>query len=316
MAQLVKLLDYISRYESNPFHYPAQYIRLKQENWRKLLEKWDTESLELENEIKETDDEESKTKRAFIWNPFKKQQQPSQQSAMEDGRQTNETLPKSKKELTYYFLNKLYPLQIKWATSTISHTSYTTRNFERDEILKYFLQRFPDIYLLMYFPIMNIRNLPVDADIILISPLGIEIIVMLDPPKEATIVTTDDRVWTIEDNSGAKKIISPTISLRRTEHIVQSILQKYQLDFPIIKTVLARHNKILTSAEPYQVNMIDQRKYEDWFTEKRALHSSLKSVQLKVMDALLKHCQTTAIPRPEWSEEKVNQNQTMDTEDA
>lgn len=34
MAQLVKLIDYVTRYEVQPFHYPSQYIRLKQENWR------------------------------------------------------------------------------------------------------------------------------------------------------------------------------------------------------------------------------------------------------------------------------------------
>ncbi len=41
MAQLVKLQDYISRYEKDIYHYPAQYIRLKNENWKKLLQTWE-----------------------------------------------------------------------------------------------------------------------------------------------------------------------------------------------------------------------------------------------------------------------------------
>ncbi len=40
MAQLVKLYDYISRYEWNTYRYPTQFIRLKQENWKKLYNRW------------------------------------------------------------------------------------------------------------------------------------------------------------------------------------------------------------------------------------------------------------------------------------
>ena len=55
MAQLVKLQDYISRYEWNPYHYPAQFIRLKRQNWKKLQEQWEMEKASLYDETFELD---------------------------------------------------------------------------------------------------------------------------------------------------------------------------------------------------------------------------------------------------------------------
>src|SRR5690625_7734381 len=69
MAQLIKLIDYISRYETNPFHYPTQYIRLKQENWRQVYERWEKE-LEKEVETSTSQDKDETKKRFFGWNPF------------------------------------------------------------------------------------------------------------------------------------------------------------------------------------------------------------------------------------------------------
>src|SRR5690625_3594842 len=72
MAQLIKLRDYISRYETNPFHYPTQFIRLKQENWRKLVKAWQEENeAELEAERWQVAMQEGAS-RSFRWNPFRK----------------------------------------------------------------------------------------------------------------------------------------------------------------------------------------------------------------------------------------------------
>ncbi|MEW9677703.1 hypothetical protein ABRT01_16220 [Lentibacillus sp. L22] len=44
-------------------------------------------------------------------------------------------------------------------------------------------------------------------------------------------------------------------------------------------------------------------RYQSWFSEKRSLVSPMKNQQLKAAHALLKHCQTTSVKRPEWEEE-------------
>ncbi len=41
MAQLVKLLDYVSRYENDLSRYPTQYIRLKTSQWKRMKIQWE-----------------------------------------------------------------------------------------------------------------------------------------------------------------------------------------------------------------------------------------------------------------------------------
>lgn len=40
MGQLIKLQDHISRYETDIFHYPGQFIRLKNDRYKRLKEQW------------------------------------------------------------------------------------------------------------------------------------------------------------------------------------------------------------------------------------------------------------------------------------
>lgn len=295
MAQLIKLRDYISRYEWNPYRYPSQYIRLKQEGWQKLYQTW----LNKDHIMKESDVVKDGSYfdkiRSFIKQP--------DEDGEDDLITTGEVLPSSKIELKQYYLDKLFPFQMTWATSTVSEVSFINRNYHDDQTLKYFLQRFPDIYLLMYYPIFNIKNATIDSEIILISPFEIEIIHLLEKPPQTTIMAGDDRTWMIEDQYKEKNIMSPLISLKRTEHIVKRILFTEQVDFPVRKIVMSRLNNIVFSSEPYQTSIIGKFQFDQWFSERRRLNSSLKSTQLKATEALLKHCLTSAVKRPEWEEE-------------
>ena len=300
MAQLVKLYDYISRYETNPFHYPSQYIRLKQENWRKLQERWKQEAKQPPSlEASEIDAESKK----FNWNPFKRKQERQPEPFVE-----KEYLPRTRKQLKQYFLNQLFPVQMKWATSTLTQASFTKVSVKDTNVLKFFLQRFPDIYLLLYYPVLNIKNAPIDGDIILIGPYDIEILSLINKDPETTIVVTDDRKWTLETENTTQTMLSPVISLKRTEQLVRSILNAWDIEMAIRKTVVSENNQILYSRAPYQIDIIGKRDYKAWFEAKRSVQSSLKSVQLKAMSALLEQCQTTSVRRPEWEKEQSAQN--------
>src|SRR5699024_12757062 len=84
-----------------------------------------------------------------------------------------EDFPKTEDELRRYFFNQLYPFQLKWATSSISHVSFMNRKYNKEADLEYFLKRFPDNYFVMYYPVFNINKVPIDAEIILIIPIHI-----------------------------------------------------------------------------------------------------------------------------------------------
>jgi len=42
LAQLVKLHDYISRYEADLTRYPTQFVRLKKNQWKRMKIQWET----------------------------------------------------------------------------------------------------------------------------------------------------------------------------------------------------------------------------------------------------------------------------------
>ncbi|MFZ3579820.1 NERD domain-containing protein [Virgibacillus sp. DJP39] len=291
--------DYVSRYEWNAYRYPGQYIRLKQENWQKLHHLWSNPEEEPQQI------ETNQTLSAFEkWKSFIKRE-----SVQEFVEEKDEGLPKTEDELKKYFLDKLFPFQLKWASSTLADVSFIDKNIKNDNKLKYFLQRFPDTYLVLYYPVFSLKNVPIDGEIILISPIGIDIISVVDKQPTAKILAGDERTWITEVNEKQEKVLSPLIALKRTEQIVKRVLATEGIDFPIKKLVLSRNNEIVFHTEPYNTKFIGKREYENWFAEKRKLVSPLKNRQLKALETLLKHCQTTSMKRPEWEEE---QSFTMD----
>src|SRR5699024_929562 len=103
---------------------------------------------------------------------------------------------------------RLFSFQLKWASSTLSQVSFTDNNIKNDESFKFLLQSFPDIYLLMYYPTFLVKNVPVESEIILISPIGIDIIVMLEETEDVTYVVNDDRTWIVELENESSKMLS------------------------------------------------------------------------------------------------------------
>lgn len=295
IAQLIKLLDYITRYEWDTYRYPSQYIRLKKDNWSKLYKQW-SDPVQAEEETVLPVEKPSKFAK---W----KAKLTRSEEPEEPTRSKEIKLPKTEQALKQHFLDRLLKFQLKWATSTVTDRSIMNQRYKNDPVLKYFLQRFPDTFLLMYYPVFTIKNASVDAEIVLISPIGIEIIYLLEERPLSVIMAGDDRTWTIETNHEQTKILSPLIALKRTEQIVKSILNSQEINFAVEKTILSRTNQIIFSTPPYNTKIIDKHEYEKWFSDRRKLASPLKSTQLKAAEALLKHCETSAVKRSEWEDD-------------
>ncbi|WP_284139877.1 MULTISPECIES: NERD domain-containing protein [unclassified Virgibacillus] len=296
MAQLIKLQNYITRYEWDIYRYSTQFIRLKQENWNKLYHIWSNPS-----QVEAFDNEEEADSKIPRWLKFLRRDSDQNQPEIQEH---TDTLPRSEMELKQYFLNKLYPFQLKWATSTVTDVSFFETKYRMDSTLAFFLQRFPDNYLIMYYPIFNIKKAPMETEIILITPVGIEIVYLLEGLSEdATIMASDERTWFIEGKHKNTKILNPVIALKRTEKIVRSILKSNDVEFSVSKTVLSRKHQIIFSNEPFQTRIVGTREFDKWFQEKRSLQSPLKNRQLKAADALLKQCETSSVKRPEWEED-------------
>lgn len=144
MAQLIKLQDYVSRYEKNVFHYPSKYIQLKKENWTKMKERYNLGLLEsLSTDLKEDKDESEHQVKWKQW--FRKR---LGEERIEDDHKPISNTPKSMEELKQFYLDGLIPFQLRWASTTLLEKSFLDSVYHEDQQLKFYLQRIPDIICL------------------------------------------------------------------------------------------------------------------------------------------------------------------------
>lgn len=300
MAQLIKLQDYISRYQTDIYRYPGQYIRLKKENWKKLYSIWRNQSSKTKDSF--YDDVHSHDESQGLFTRFfKKNEEEEVNFNLPTSNQP--TLPKEENELKKYFLDGIFPFQLKWASSTIRETSFLDKEYHYDQVLRYYLQRFPDTFLIMYYPIFQMKKAEIEGEIIVITPTALHVITMIEESSNRSFIATSDRTWQVEENQIRTSILSPLISLKRTAKLVSSILEANQVDFPVKRTVLSRTNPILFDEEPFHTEYIGSIQYESWFERMRRLSSPLKGIQLKAAEVLLANCQTTSVKRPEWEDD-------------
>ncbi|WP_071393797.1 nuclease-related domain-containing protein [Bacillus tuaregi] len=318
MGQLIKLQDYASRYEQNIFHYPSRFVTLKKQQWEKLRYNWETPNhpitiaqptewkmeekqpflTKIKTMFNRRNDREA-TEQLEVNRVFEEQEDIDQFSAMVHHADNLE-------ELKQQFLNQLFDFQLKWATSTLAEKSIMNKKFFFDEHLRYFLQRFPDTYLVLYRPIFLLKKAKIEVEPILISPTEVWCITFLEEQDLSVFVGSNQKFWEVRDKQGEKKIVNPIIPANRTEKIVKNIFQLYDIELPVHKVILSRNGYIDYPLPPYDVTLIDKRNYEEWFSSLRGLRSPLKSTQLKGAKALLDYCQTTSIRRMEWETNSGN----------
>ncbi|SDJ66655.1 NERD domain-containing protein [Salimicrobium halophilum] len=298
MAQLIKLQDYISRYETNVYQYSSQFIQMKTANWKGLQDAWKRGQLpEPENDEEPSEQEEEGVMKR-MWKKMRKKDDVD----IWQEEETVSKVPATEDELKIDFLDRLLSFQLKWASTTIQEKSFLDRSYEQDPLLKFYLQRFPDTYLLMFNPHVEMKRAILDLEQLLIGPHELDIIVHLDVEEDSAIYPEEGKSWYIEDRGIRKKIPNPLLSLQRAETYVRSVFHTYGHSFPYRKIVLAPKGHFAKTTRPYQTDYIGKEEYEGWMNEKRMLKMPLKHAQLKTAQLLLKHTRTTSVRRPEWEE--------------
>ncbi|PLS14895.1 hypothetical protein CVD28_25585 [Bacillus sp. M6-12] len=324
MGQLIKLQDYISRYEQDIYRYPAQFVRLKKQQWTKLSNAYEAGELESiisrQSEAGESSwlTEEktgliSRMKELFKKNAANEDTVQPENDINEI--QENELTvhipfqPETIEELKQAFLNQLFRFQMKWGSSTIQERSLIDQSYYFDEKLRFFLQRFPDTFLLLYKPIFLLKNAPVEVDVILLSPTEAWCITFLEAEEDAVFIGDKERFWIKKHHKRSdKKVLSPLLSVNRTEKIVKQLFALYDVQIPIKKAIISRNGYIDYPLVPYDISLLDKRNFSDWFQRMRSLSSPLKHQQLKAAQALLDYCQTTSSLRVEWGVESDEQD--------
>jgi hypothetical protein len=314
MAQLMKLQDYISRYELDTYRYPSQFVRLKKQQWEKWKESWEQgELLFHEESVQETKDPEKKSLISKVGGLFKRRGKeeedddlaeleldlpPSEEDPEMDLKITE--LPSTEEELKHLFLDQLFHFQLRWASSTLTEKSYVDNSYMSDERLMYFLKRFPDNIFLLYYPVFKFKNAPMEMDIILLTPTEIWCLTFLEEEDGAAYIGTQERFWQKKSGDSDMKVLNPMISLNRMESVIFSIMKHAEAELPIKKGIISRNGYVDYQTSPHNLHLIDKRSHEGWFEKMRASHSPIKNVQLKLARGLLDFCQSTSFKRSGW----------------
>lgn len=317
MGQLIKLEDYISRYEMDIFTYPSRFVRLKKQQWERTKFNWENRGLDASNltfhqsasDWGEEDEKPALLKKLtglfrhnhksdeidkVIESPIKIEEDPLQFTA------SFSFMPESVDELKRQFLDQLYRFQLKWASSTIMEKSPIHSKYYYEENLKFFLQRFPDTYLVLYKPVFLLKKAPLEAEIILLTPTDAWCITFIEAEDSAVFIGSNERFWLKRTEKSEKKVLNPLLALNRTERIVQNIFKMHEIDFPIHKLLVSRNGYIDYPSAPFGVEFAEARTFNGWFQSMRALKSPLKHIQLKAAKVLLQYCLTDSRRRMEW----------------
>ena len=311
MAQLIKLQDYVSRYAQDIYLYPSRYVRLKKKQWEGIREKWENgpeQTIENHFDIQQ---EEQPNNLFHKLKSMVRQPEPvkeegirehkeDQEHLMDDGMLHSISNLKTIEELKQHFLDGLLPFQLKWASSTLTERSFIAKEFFSDPTLKFLLQRFPDTFLIIYKPIFLLKKAPVEAELIIITPAAAMCISFIEAEENAAYVGTKDRFWIKKTRNKEQKILNPLIALNRTEKIVKTLFDMYDVELPVQKLLISRNGFIDYPQPPYGVQFIEKRNFEDWFIALRGMKSPLKHMQLKAAQVLLQYGQTTSVRRLEW----------------
>lgn len=327
MAQLVKLQDYISRYEIDLKRYPTQFVRLKKQQWDRTKEEWERGSFNsdwIEKEQEVVVEYEKKSLFSILFPKHKKE-------IVEDIEWQNDELtqgvpipeesttllfepklvykPQTKEELKRMYLDQLFHFQLKWASSTLREKSYVDPKYMRDSMLRDLTQKLPDNYFLFYYPILKLKKAPIELDIILILPTEVVCIVVLEDKTSDAFIGSGDRFWLKKSGKEEKKILNPTINLNRMESILGQIFQKQEVELPIKKVILSRNGYIDYPGNSYQTEFIDTRKFPEWFLSLKSSHSPMKHMQFKAAQAILDLVQTTSYSRSSSDLGSAEQNE-------
>ena len=167
--------------------------------------------------------------------------------------------------------------------------------------MQYFVQRLPDHFLLLYRPVFQLKNAPVELDCILIGTTEIYCITIVEQLDETVFTGTKDNFWISRRGNVEGKSLNPLIGLNRTGTVVQKLVKAGEVDIPVKKLMISRNGYIDYPFAPYDITILDKRTYDDWFGRLRKSSAPLKHTQFN-SQVLLSHCLTTSYYRREWDE--------------
>ncbi|ADH98759.1 nuclease-related domain-containing protein [Salisediminibacterium selenitireducens] len=310
MAQLIKLSEYVSRYEIDIYRYPSRYVRLKKERWQRLKQDWEARQKRqrlMQPWIRRDPDDPSKLRQAVSkWRKLF-----SSDAADDfDWELEDQSEEKTFEELKDKFRDELFRFQISWASSTVSEISQVKKSYYYDGFLRFLTQELPDTVFVMYHPVCYLKKAPVDMDVLLITPSEIWIIRHLRGSDQTIFNRESDRHWVQTKQDRKERFMNPYVDLRRMKQVLDYLLEGSDTVMPVRQAVLSMEGFIDVSKLSTKTFLYDRRTIHE-FKEKLLRSSApIKSHQLKIADKLLANSMTISSIRDnmELEEEPLDSN--------
>ncbi|MFJ5965299.1 hypothetical protein [Bacillus sp. NPDC093026] len=310
MAQIIKIQDYISRYEQDPHHYINQFIRLKKQRWEELKQasKEQVQKIQFDQMSEQASEQEDEKKKTFS---LKRKQKQADMKKERDLRLFHEptdieqgvfrNVPTDEAKLIHFFKDHLYDVQLKWASSTISQISTVSHHIRYDEKLRMLARQLPDSYFVMYKPVLLIQKAEMELCPVLITPLEVICLSFLEAEPDSVYIGSKERFWEKRATGKAvQSVLNPCAHLLRSGNVVSKILDQNGIDFPVKKILISRTSYIDLPEVPYGIEVIDKKKAEGWFEKQRNNTAPTKHQQFKATKALLAYGESVSKRRQEW----------------
>ncbi len=310
MAQLVKLDDYISRYQLDVYRYSSRYNRLKAERWDRLKNDWNKRKERYKSyaydEIVTSSYGIETEKRTIGWKrwlPFGKGNNDKKAIREEDRLSFSETFERpisSIEALKKTFHEELYSFQLNWASSTVTEKSYVKKSYVYDPFLAFLVKKLPDTYFLFYYPVFNVRKAQIELDIIIVTPTDIWLLHALPGNNQTIYQPYNDRFWVKNQKPEEEKILNPTIAVNRMKSVVSDVLREKNLTYSIKTAIIAKESFIDLPRKDHRLAIYDKRTFLEWFEPQKKNRTPVKHDQLKVTGAILNQCETNSELRSEF----------------
>ncbi|WP_070120557.1 NERD domain-containing protein [Bacillus marinisedimentorum] len=305
MAQLIKLQDYISRYEKDIYRYPGQFISHKQKRWQSFKAAWEeglplpeagAERHDFFEQWETADEPDRKGPLSTIKTLLKR----SAVTMEESSKIPHSAGSVSEEELKERFRDEMLGYKMRWGTSTLREKSSVDRNWNKNVELIHLLQGFPDSYLLMHKPVFRFQQATVELDTILVTPVDVIVMTHLQGSGQTVFKAAKGKFWQEQTGKDIKKRLNPMISLDRSARIISRILSSASIALPVQKVLYSRRDRIDFPYPPAGLKVLDKSGYPEWRVMRVRQPVPLKHMQLKAARELLLHCETVAYRRPEW----------------
>ncbi|WP_010630467.1 hypothetical protein [Sporolactobacillus vineae] len=190
------------------------------------------------------------------------------------------------------FEHWLFRMQLDWATRTADRRSACPDDMQRALWVQKLLHQINDLSFIAYKPVLLTRSGAVQLDSLLITNDVVWCILSLPGETGSVFQEISGRRWREIISGGERTLISPLISLKRTQKVIDAFLKQEGLEMRTASAVLSTESFIEFVPDDRGVSLVDRRSLRNWLDEIARHSLILKKGQVLAAEALLAHFET------------------------